>query len=579
MLDDQDNVFDIIYSLPVIGHSAAIATRTPTAGYGQQSKYMPDYGGIMETPFSNLKNNALASGLPFQPTSIYRNISKLETPHGIPLTKQISNDCLIVSSHFDSASPDKYSVIRAIGTHLYFDFIQDNILDSGAQESSTKNYAHVPYSDDITGIKMSGNQKELLTVKFLQGVKTIKINPTYEVTLDDNSSSSAPSGFAVNFLTSIAERQQLQVKDVCLNPFNKLIQAIASDNADAAQVRIFDISADSRRPIQTVNIDSRGNGATGVVNNDRVLRNRIVRVFEPAKPALRGIQEIDNIPFHLVNMMLTTDQKVELIDPRVERATQTYVDRTKIPSFYPIEFLRRTRYSRKNSHQFYSLTNVHLRVFDTRFPGVQLNQQNHMLDSETYDSMNLKVINNNQNDLETLCVSSQGRLCFSTFDQTQESKLINPRANHLPYHEPSLEEMILEGNSELFGLDIRDNVKNWKSSTKELFHIYQLTVDGDISVRKFLPNDEDRCQDIVHETQASKIIRRDKLSSALVISSNVREGHQCDDRDVLGTEKAPEDVEYINLLETDIFADIENTFQSKRASERYGKIQAKLDKS
>lgn len=578
MLDDQDNVFNIIYSLPVLSHSTAIASRTPTAGYGQQSKYMPDYGGVMETPFSNLKNNALASGLPFQPTSIYRNISKLETPHGIPLTKQISNDCLIVGSRFDSASPDKYSVIRAIGTHLYFDLIQDNITDSGTQESSTKNYAHVPYSEDITGIKLSGNQEELLTVKFLQGVKTIKINPTYEVTLDDCSSSSASSGFTVNFLTSIAERQPLQVKDVCLNPFNKSIQAIASDNTDTALVKIFDISADSRRPIQTITIDSRGNGSTGVVSHERVLRGRVVRVFEPARPALRGIQEIDNIPFHLVNMLLTTDQKVELIDPRVDRATQTYVDRNKIPSFYPIEFLRRTQYSRMNSYQFYSLTNVHLRVFDTRFPGVQLNQQNHMLDSETYDSMNLKVINNNHN-LETLCVSSQGRLCFSTFDQTKKSKLINPRANHLPYHEPSLEEMILEGNSELFGLDIKDSTRNKRSSTKELFHVYQLTVDGDISVRKFLPNDEDSTQDIVHETQASKIIRRDKLSSALVRSSNVREGHQCADRDVLVTEKAPEDVEYIDLLETDIFADIENTFQSKRASERYEKIQAKLAKS
>lgn len=158
--------------------------------------------------------------------------------------------------------------------------------------------------------------------------------------------------------------------------------------------------------------------------------------------------------------------------------------------------MRRTQYSCKNSYQFYSLSNVHVRVFDTRFPGVPVNQLNHMLDSRSYDAMNLKVINIGQGNLETLCVSSRGRLCFFTFDQKLKDKLINPRSNHTPYHEPSLEEMILEGNSELFGLDVKDQIEN--NSLKDLFSVYQLTDDGDISVRRFLPNDEDYSQNLAH---------------------------------------------------------------------------------
>lgn len=581
MLDDQDNVFDIIYSLPAISHSNAIATRTPAAGYGQESKYMPDYGGILETPFSKLKNNALTSGLPFKPTSIYRGISKLETPHGAPLSKQFSNDCLIVAPYLNSNSADEYSIIRAIGQHLYLDLIRDSTDGLGTQKSSVTNYVQVPYSNDITGIKFSGHQSDFLTVKFVQGVKTIKLNASYEVPTDDSCCDVGLAGPAIHVSASVAEKSHLRVRDVCLNPFNKSIQATASDNVNTSQVKIYDISTNSRRPIQTIDTGggSASSSATTSYGDERVLRGRTIRWFESSKPSLRGIQEIDHIPYHLVNMILTTDQEVELIDPRSNMIAQTYVDRSKIPSFYPIEYMRRTRYSCRNSHQFYSLSNVHMRVFDTRFPGVPVNQMNHMLDSDSYDSMNMKVIRGGQSDLDILCVSSRGRLCFFTFNQNQENKLINPRANHMPYHEPSLDEMIQEGNSELFGLDFRDQMQN-KNSMKEMFSVYQLTDDGDISVRRFLPNDEENCPNLTYESQVSKILRRDKyVSNEIVVSSKTHSRYECEDRDILDSNSNPEDADYINLLNTDAFADAENRFQSKRASERYLRTLKKLDKN
>lgn len=568
---DKDNVFNIVHSLPVIGHSVTVATRTPASGYGQQPKYLPDYGGILETPWSRLKNNSLTTGLPFQPTSIQCNMSRFDTPSGATQQKQ---DCLIVDSYLHSDSPDQYSIIRAIEKNLYFGSIEDSFPD---QESSVVNYASLPFPDDIEGIKYSGKQLELLALRFSRSVKTIKINPNFEIP-ETTSSPSDNSESAVNIVYSIPERRNLIVKDVCINPFNTSLQAIASDNVDFLQVKIYDLSSSSRQPIQTFNQDIKGQVSTN--DSLRYLRSRAIRIFEPNKPALRGVQEICNIPSHLVNMLLTTSQDVSLIDPRSSNISLTYVDKSSIPSFYPIEYLRRTLCSQKNDYQFYSLTNIHLRVFDTRFPGMPMNQQNHMLDSEVYDSMNLKMISMDEVDLEILCASSKGRLCFSTFDQTRKGRLVNPRASHMPYHEPTSEEMLLEGNPELFGLDLRNNVLPGKESPNEvLFSVYQMTESGDISMRRFLPNQEDSGMDLVYESHAAKILQNDRLVNKIVENSEAKLGTQCKDRDVLETGVTPEEVNYINILETDIYSDIEDRFQSKRALERFEKMKIKLDRS
>lgn len=589
MIESEDPTFDVIYSLPVVAHSVAIANRTPTSGFGQKSKYMPDYGGVLETPISHLKNNAMGKGLPFKQKSSFSRISRKDNESKAILT---SNDCLAVASYLESDDRRQFSAIRAVGKDLYFDSLKEIKED----DYTSIPYAHVPYADNILGIKRSITcSEEYIMVKFSQGLKIIKLDKSYqmsrrhEVYTDDTECDinieQSNCTNALDFVGSVLERPTHYLKDASLSPFNQTMQAVASDNSEEHQVKLYDLSANPRIPIYSITWASHENHSSKITETSGMtLRRRTIpisRTFVPIKQASRGLQQIDHIPCHLVNMLATTDYQICMIDPRQSSRSHIYVDKTKIPSFYPIEFLRRTELSKWNSYQFYSLTNVHLRVFDTRYPGTPMNQVNHMLDSDSYDAMNLKLVGYDRTNLETLCVSSFGKLCFSTFDQTQTDNLVNPKSTHLPYHEPNLFELVSDENSEMMrGLDVRYEDAPIESDRK--FSVIQLLNNGDIFIRGYLPPQKDNDGTIGEAGVAESVVRREqlrKLQNLGAGSSEVRLP-RAKDRYFIEQTLEPKEVDFININGADLVSDIDGRkFKSKRASERFEKMKNKLDRT
>jgi len=596
MFRDDDSIFDIVHSIPVITHSVALAMRTPTAGYAQKPKYLPDYGGVLETPCSALKNGTLAKGLPFNPQSTFERISmeKQDLTDSSHLVK--AQDCLAVLVNLGSEEESQLAIVRALDKALFFDTITMNLEElENSQHYRAQLHCIVPFANRITGIKYSESLQDLLQVKFDKGVKIMKLLNSFPVQLSpdignlsdiqsgpeslrvsqplDNHPEGCPVDSPYEFLATIPERRGFQVKDMCLNSFNRSIQALASDNFDTQQVKLYDLTSSLRHPFQIISWNSSNNVSTSPSPEFINLRGRLVRQFIPTRPAIQGIQQMDNIPSHIVNMLITTGYQIAILDPRSNKPGQICADKSNIPSFYPIEFLRRTEFSTMNNYQFYSLSNVHIRAFDTRFPGVPLNQVNHMLDTDTSNPMSMKLYSHQQSNLETLCSSSHGDLCFSTFDQTQRWKLANPRSCHLPWHELRHEDCTHEGNQETYGLSMIVN----KGEADGIFSILQLLSNGDVCLRRYNPCRADSDMNLDFATQAEYILQQERSFNVLLRARRIPGGESdLDDRDILDPDINCDDAGFINLLDHEPLVYMEDRLASKRALERFEKMKLKL---
>lgn len=597
MSDDLDLFSDIIYSIPAGSHSVAQATRRVTAGYTQHSKYVPDHGGILDVPGSSLKIRSLDQEMPFKPKPRRFNLS-VANDYTSEI-KPTTDDCLLATSYLETVDKsEKYSIVRALNTHLHLDLVDNTSQRTEPNEPSSHCYAHVPYSENITGVKLVENLNNILIVKFENGVKVIKLNPSHKVDLDSGESSDTSNDdpdpsmneTALGFLATINERVGLKVKDSCMNPFNKTILAMASENFESQVVKLYDLTGtrqpyhsiawsneDSNNPVEQQAMSYGGDSA-------RAQRRRTLRTFKPLQKGIEGIKQIEHIPSHLVNMMLTNARQVSLIDPRLDKPGQVYVERSKISSFYPIEFIRRFAFSIKNNYQFYSLTNVHLRVFDTRYPCTPMSQVNHMLNSETFEVMNMKIIPYDDSRTETVCCSSLGRLSFLTFDHERAEKIANPCSSHHPYHEPEPAEVSGE-TEELFGLAIVDEAAHSSSSSSSLFSVLQLSSSGSVCYRKYEsrdsepdlnPSDQNNQLSIVQQenerllrARAREHLEEDSDATEIIPYDSDTELNDSSDTHSLSADE-------INILDPSDVDDSEGRIESKRAKEAYEKMKNKL---
>lgn len=547
MTNELNSIFDIICSLPAIAHSIAISTRTPTAGYGQQSKYMPDYGGVLETHDSCLKNNALGCGVPFSygPNHLLKN--EVDTTQKVSVI-----DSLVVSSYLRFKSDSQYSIIRAVGSLLYFD-----LVDELPYPIST-NYAQVPFANKIQGIKYSDVLDDYLLVRTYGSLNVIKLDKSYSIHTGDDYP-------ALNCSISIPQDTSSPIKDACLNQFNKSIVAVASNDSQTSQIRFYDLNSQPYAfrstkwtQLENLNLD----------DSNKNLRGRIVRTFLDMKPSNQGIQQLDNVPSHLVNLMATSYDQTTIVDPRSDQTAQILVDKNKIPSFYPTEVLVRSSFSHKNSYQWYSLSNIHLRAFDMRYPNSPVNQINHMHDSKDVSAMRVKVIPLENSNLEVLSISSSEGICYITFDQSQDKNLINPSSIHQPFHDINSYTNVENVNNGIFGSDIQ--VRSAQDSFDRRFSLYQLYENGDLGIKDF--TGPQRGDTSVSEECRAEIIL--KNSEKLQFNSSRKlETTGLEDRDVLDNEREVE-LEYVNIFDTsgDIY-----TIESKRALERFDKMKNRLE--
>lgn len=571
MIDDP-----IPYSLPTITHSVIISTRSPYVGYRQSAKFMPDYGGVLEIPGSNIKNNVLGTGLPFdlRPDVYHVPLSSPQNLRGAAIARPYANHVLITTSYLDSESDTNFSSISSVNGNLYLDSVEEIYRKNhNTYRYHTQRYAHLYYDQNILGLKLDENNKESLLVRFERCVKTLKLLASYE---PDNCSEFPSS--PIEESSKIKEKSGSFIRDACLNPFNRRILSVASEAPDQLLVNVYDLEHKSE-PFHSIvsssKLDLNYPMKFGVVSKPES-RLHAPRIFESLKTTDNTIHQIDNIPSHLVNMLLTTDSYTALIDPREQSVGLTYCDRAKIPSFYPIEAIRRIQFSSKNDNQFYSLSNVHLRAFDTRYPNMPMNQINHMLDpADCEDNIDLRSIGLDSNDCELICIATRDRLCFCSFEQDLQSQLVNPKSKHPPYHDenPTKSDQV---PTYTHSLSLRPE---YDHSRGLLFSTLQLNQKGHLIIKKFPSSKGAHSSDKVYESQLQDAMRLEVTNETS--DYHIQESCDLEARDIFESEQIEtRNLHSINVLDSEQLVDIENrVLGSTRARERYEKMQDTLNRT
>lgn len=575
MLGNHDPLFNIPYTLPSNTHSITIASRRPTAGNIQSTKYMPDYGGMLEIPGGNFKQNGLATGYPFSPEPHYLRLMSNE-----PENQEGPSclNCVAIASYIESQERRQFTTIRAIRSTLYLDsalvYSDDNGNFERVYDSTT--YAHIPYPYNISGIKYDEDLNDLLMVKFSRGLKLLQLNKSYQLPVwnnDDESDGESPvldvSQSALQFIESFPERKGYKFKDACLHPHSRGMIALASSSDQDLQVRLFDISRSPKVPYNTIQrslIDDSYEGPT------QISRRQTLRSFKPTKSFIESVQQLDCDISHLFNIVLTTTHKVSIIDPRLQGLGQTIIDKNNMNSLFPSELIVKTNLSRRCDNQLYCMSNMNLWVLDRRFPSNPISTTTHMLEPTSHESMHMKLIQLNEG-LETLCMSSNGRLAMVTFDRTRAASeadsLVTPRSRHLPVHEPSPAETTGSHANELIGLSV---------TTKPIFDegvvftVAQLSFEGDVCIRGYQANGH---QEARRKTQAAIIIEQNR--SRHFNSKTPKISRELEERDLESNSGDVEtDTEYIDITTTEDITELDRNLRSTRASKKLESMRYKL---
>lgn len=594
-MDEQENIFDVPHSLPSSAHPIALATRTPTGLVKVEStKFIPDYGGSLEIPGTKSKRYCLRKGLPFCMEPKYLHI--IGSGKGIPQKKSDDATSLIVASYLNPGpgSAPTVSVIRAIGSTLYFNAVQTvpcgtpDIIESSI-------YSHVPYPFNISGLKYCDTLDKLLLVKFEQGVKLVRLNQSYKIsgayitpessdTEEEEVNSdkvSLSDQTVMNFVGSFPERRGLQLGDVCLTT-NQRTLATASSDQKNIYIKLYDINR-SKKFCKTI-VKARDDNAQIVTQRAQehaVDRKKTLRSFISIREPVELMQQLESNPFQLLQMMLTTSNRVSLVDIRSDSIQHNYVDRFRLLSALPTELFSQIRFSKKTDQQFYLLSNERVRVFDKRFLSQPMVSLEHMLDPTTHASMNMRLISRDQSDIETLCISSNGRLCFTSFDQSIRSQslipnsgdLVNPCSLHAPFHEPSPAEISGKPSDELSCLDVSN--ENVFANDQFAFSVFQLSQDGDISVRIFEKSSDEQ-QTIKIPSQAKIVLEQHKLHKP-----QMEKYHSNIDNDLTRIRQPIPDIsedECLNILDSSSIVCAEDKLASKRALEKFDMMKMKLYK-
>lgn len=587
---------NIDYTLPVISHSVGIVTRAPTSGVNDQ-KFMPDYSGILELPGSLIKNNGLASGIPFK---CYPNHEKLSLKREIDYSRYQSyfkaRDCLLVRRYLDfqisQSSSSSFSTIHAIAKDLFINSIDEIGIDLDPDvrhQRDTENllkatqFSYNHYSHNIRNLKHNTQLNDKLLLIFDKGIKILQLKQSHvitnESTLPSNQSNSddnsSQNDNATRCIRSINDKSNFLVKDACLNKYNGSILGIASDLESKHTIKFYD-TQHSKRPYHEITWESEASSAyppeIQTVANGK-------RIFLSLETMHENINQLNCIPSHLVNMLLTSSYSISVIDPRHQELGMCIIKKSKSHSFYPMEKIICNEFSNFNDHQFYCLSDSFLRVFDMRYPGVAVNQLNHMLDITQTNHINMKLVslNNNTEKLESVCMSTPNNLSFATFEKPELTQLINPRSKHQPIHEsnPLFKD---EQYSELYGLSIM----NYGRKEGDLFTVAQLTSKGDLLLREFHSTtgnetnqtENDRCynESILRWNHINELL--DKSVCNLRSDINIRD---LDDVEIPSSPLGTEAVDFIDIMSKHRITELTQSLDSPRAKELFKEMVEKMN--
>lgn len=502
-IDKSSIDINVPYTLPVSTHSLGLTTRAITAWFGEQVKFVPDYGGVIEIPGSFIKNNGLRSGIPVQCDIKFKHRTHIAKNHGDLIPRLIDpppSNCLVATRYLNCHNDRNFSTITALGSDLFInsiEFDEPKTCGDDIGKFDSKLYSHTHYSDDIINLKPVHDLKDYLILMYDKGIKIAQLNKlflpcdNFDVSDVDEKGQMERSEIkrALDIKLSISESASINVKDSCLNHFNKSILGIATEQNSKHEVKFYDIGK-SKSHYHKITWEC--NNSLSWPAKLPTSRARNTRAYASTKPTYDEIRHLDNVPNHLVNMMMLTNFSAVLIDPRLDRLAMDYIQKSKTYNFYPTERLYDMKFSQHNAYQFYCSSDTFVRVIDTRYPGTPVNQLNHMLDIDPGTKTNMIVtpIDFVEEGLETLFLSVPDRLCLMTFHQDASSSIVNPKSRHQPWHEHN-NSGLLDQFDDLYGLAIINENNNTRIENSGQFNVVQTTNSGFLSIRRFNTKSED----------------------------------------------------------------------------------------
>lgn len=400
------------YTLPVNSHSASLATKTPSMHYVCEPKFIPDYGGAVEISNSNIKNNSLYASHPYR-IDQYRGIfspSYTFKPRNLSYNNCLDyhqiNEALTVIHSYD----DKVCVTR---THD----IKSKQLDFQPN--------HMSLNDVIVGIKREAGERLLVTKQ--NGIQVININSqdsNFAKSYDNSFSNESDKTFTIKF------NEKCDAIDSSMNKFNNFLSFGGNFN-DSILINIIDFNNNYTQPIYSIKIPT-----TKCLSLDNEIRDyKSGRKFI-ALDDVEKVISINHSNNHIALLEFLTSDSFRIVDPRKPMNKQIDISSvTSLPSCSPIERFTGIKPSFRNQNQYYLLSNVHLRVFDSRWPGIPMNQLNHMLDSKLYLNYGIEVFNRNNSTHEMIACRCSNRICLLSFNQDSLLPLKNPKSLHPPFHD------------------------------------------------------------------------------------------------------------------------------------------------
>lgn len=449
----MQDIKDIIYTIPVNKHSSGIASKTPTQRFLSHPKFIPDYGGVIETTTSNVKSNSFFNPHPCSKL-------KLDAQRGIDSTIFIPNKNCLASLNLPCPN-DLNNKSERLDTVLY------TFKDQLRVQSLYKTACHISDEESLTPSNVcypveiwSGpidNQKSsikydnpnLFTVNSSDQAQVYALNhqaidsnailqyarnnPTtseYDYAFRKRKTRSHKSSILSNCICLVESikliHNDLTFRDSTINKFNNHLVALGGDSQDKCSVEVFDYQT-SKNPIFNFEWPISSNASVGYADHYRKF------IAQDDTERLLDLRHTQN---HVAQIVVTTTHQSFLLDPRCNVKGSMLIDITNNASCYPIERLQLTKMSGMNTYQYYVLSNVHMRVYDSRWPETCVNQLNHMLDADLNRMFDMDIVCSNKNlSKETALCRTGGEVCFMSFGRQPDALMQNPRSLHLPYHE------------------------------------------------------------------------------------------------------------------------------------------------
>lgn len=438
--DDDSKQHDVrtkmdLYTLPIF-QSAGISCRTPTNRlYNIHSWHLPDFGGSIDTLDVSLKNNSLGS-CPFKPKyaalPLFVNTEKYQpVKHEMADSFLKSTQCNRLFLANNPNIQNMISIYLASRSTLTLQprVLQDYLPNTQCWESYFPfNVEHKPhhsrtFSQDIIGLHCD-NKSSILLVNCINESTAIRLSHPNAAELPFSYKESTTIEFKCK-----PRKEKFIFKNVCINPYRPGILTYALDGKEVWELREYDLnSKQTQIPLTKYSCKNDTYSSKCIISALRskaVVKTRSYKI----EGDFERIQSITAFPNHLQNILYTTNTRSGVFDSRCpDLDSAMIVEKSKLCTLHPLESFHGSIFSKLDDHQFYVLSDSHIRIFDLRYHNTVLNQLSHALKMGKIHSLESMILDDEFDvPKEVVMINDGESICMNIFGKhPTEKNLVNP---------------------------------------------------------------------------------------------------------------------------------------------------------